>query len=73
MNLSKKPLYTGDPTATLTMCYAKRRRHLGSDLTIYPIPEIENPADKATYILRCKHCHQNGCVNSSESVIDSPK
>lgn len=61
MNPAKKPLYTGDPNATMTMCYKKRRRHTSSDLDYAvvesePIP-VTNPKGMTVTII-CKHCKQ---------------
>lgn len=59
--MPKKPLYAGDPNATLTMCYKKRRRHTSNDFDYAvvksePVPGT-NPKGMAVIII-CKHCKQ---------------
>jgi len=46
-NQSRKPLYTGDPNATMTICVKKLRRHLPSDLQLVVVPPLE--AGKVDY------------------------
>jgi hypothetical protein len=38
--MSKKPLYFGDPNATMTICVKKMRRHLRSDLQVFVVPAL---------------------------------
>lgn len=61
MNSNKKPLYAGDPNATLTMCYEKLRRHTSNDFDYSvvksePVPDT-NPKGMTVTII-CKHCKQ---------------
>lgn len=53
----RKPLYTGDPNATMTICVKKLRRHLSSDLQLVVVPPLE--AGKVDY---------NGEVLSEEAI-----
>jgi hypothetical protein len=60
--MSKKPLYTGDPNATLTMCPKKLRRHLPHDVQFVSVilPATEEggkPRVETTPV--CRHCKQN--------------
>lgn len=41
----KKPLYTGDPTSTMTICYTKRRRHQQSDIAVFVLPALKSQVD----------------------------
>lgn len=45
--MPKKPLYSGDPHATMTICVKKLRRHLSSDLQLVVVPPLE--AGKVDY------------------------
>ncbi len=63
--MPKKPPYTGDPNATMTMCYKKMRRHLPIDLVFLPVPVEVDPADggeltadkpKVEVVIFCRHC-----------------
>lgn len=38
--MPKKPLYTGDPNATMTMCVKKLRRHISADLRLMVAPPL---------------------------------
>ena len=61
----KKPLYTGDPNATMTICVKKLRRHLPSDLQLIIVPPLEPGKDD-----------YNGEVLSEEAIkgagLDKP-
>lgn len=68
---AKKSPYLGDPNATLTICYEKRRRHLPKDLVYIPVPVEtdpnaggEIPADKpkVEVAIICKHCGLNPLI-----------
>ncbi len=55
--MNNKELYTGDPNATLTMCYRKRRRHLSSDFGYEILPaDDEGKVNVRTF---CRHCKEN--------------
>lgn len=60
MNSNKKPLYAGDPNATLTMCYKKRRRHMSNDFDYAMVKSKPSPDNSKgmTFTIICKHCKQ---------------
>jgi hypothetical protein len=58
---AKKPLYFGDPNATLTICYKKRRRHLPSDFGYKIEPaEGDKPVEISVF---CRHCKEDPAIH----------
>ena len=76
-----KPLYTGDPDATLTVCTKKLRRHLSRDLLYVPVAiepdQNTNQAGEDTnaetaprveVIVLCKHCKQDPVLYNDQAA-----
>jgi hypothetical protein len=61
----KKPLYFGDPTATLTICVKKMRRHVQRDIRLMVMPgaveseQGQEDRPRVQVVPVCKHCKQD--------------
>jgi hypothetical protein len=65
--MPKKPLYTGDPNATMTICVKKLRRHLPSDLSYAIIPPGEGDT-QVTVMPFCRHCKQDPMIKTDNTL-----
>jgi hypothetical protein len=63
----KKEPYTGDPNATLTICYRKRRRHLPIDFD-YVIEPAAPEGEPAKISVFCRYCKEDPVIPTKEST-----
>ncbi len=69
---TKKDPYTGDPNATMTMCYKKLRRHTSNDLDYALAPNQSEPGSDTPKTVNvqviCKHCKQHPFLSIEPEV-----